>query len=341
MLYNEKIKEYNNPLISIIIPSFNKKKDIMKSIRAIQNQSFRNIEIIIIDDCSKDNSDNIYENLLKNDPRIRLFFHLKNMGIWRTRIDVILYPRGKYILHFKPGDLSENNYVLEDAFNIKEKYSLDTVKMFFRLYYDYNLTHVKFPPINYELNYTQIYNRNNMHEDSKIFGGYYGVILNQIVLNEIYVKGLYLLSDEILNVYKNLWEERWWKRLIKEKTNNALTIKRFCYLYYKGFANEHLFFAKTEIEKDRLIHEFIYFLYFDMHFLPKKHDKQFIVDKINKLYENNERISIKNFRSKFYIIKDLINRLINDEYVADRNKILLGKILEFIKINKRKYENKY
>lgn len=81
LLYNEKIKEYNNPLISIIIPSFNKKKDIMKSIRAIQNQSFKNIEIIIIDDCSKDNSDKIYENLLKNDPRIRLFFHLKNMGV--------------------------------------------------------------------------------------------------------------------------------------------------------------------------------------------------------------------------------------------------------------------
>ena len=49
-------KYVENPLISVIIPSFNKKKEIIASIRSIQNQSFNNIEIIIVDDCSTDHS---------------------------------------------------------------------------------------------------------------------------------------------------------------------------------------------------------------------------------------------------------------------------------------------
>jgi hypothetical protein len=53
----EKIKKkFKNPFISIIVPSFNKEKEIIGSIRSIQNQSLKNIEIIIVDDFSSDNS---------------------------------------------------------------------------------------------------------------------------------------------------------------------------------------------------------------------------------------------------------------------------------------------
>ena len=58
----EKLINFSNfttnytPQISVILPSFNKENILMKSIRSIQNQSFKNIEIIIVDDCSSDNS---------------------------------------------------------------------------------------------------------------------------------------------------------------------------------------------------------------------------------------------------------------------------------------------
>ena len=101
-----------NPSISIILPSFNKEKDLMKSIRSIRSQTFTNIEIIIVDDCSTDNSNKYYKYLLETDLRIRVFFHLKNMGVWRSRLDGFLYSKGKYIFHFDTGDLFEDNYVL-------------------------------------------------------------------------------------------------------------------------------------------------------------------------------------------------------------------------------------
>jgi cellulose synthase/poly-beta-1,6-N-acetylglucosamine synthase-like glycosyltransferase len=58
-------KSEKNPSISVILPSFNKEKDLMKSIKSIQNQSLKNIEIIIVDDCSTDNSSKYYKFLIK------------------------------------------------------------------------------------------------------------------------------------------------------------------------------------------------------------------------------------------------------------------------------------
>ena len=133
LIDSNEIKYDNKPLISIIISSYNKKDLILKSIRSIQNQNFKNIEIIIVNDCSTDNSKKIFQYLLETDPRIRIFNHLKNMGLWRTRLDGILYSRGKYVILFDAGDLYEDNYVLEDAFDIMEKYNLDSSKFLFRI----------------------------------------------------------------------------------------------------------------------------------------------------------------------------------------------------------------
>ncbi len=91
------MKKYN-PVVSVIIPSFNKSSVIMKSIRSIQNQSFKDIEIIIVDDCSTDNSSIYFKYLLETDPRIRIFTHLKNKGAWRARINGFLYSKEKYII---------------------------------------------------------------------------------------------------------------------------------------------------------------------------------------------------------------------------------------------------
>ena len=69
------IKNNHKPLISIILPTFNKEMTFMKSLRSIQNQSLKNIEIIIVDDCSTDKTKLLEENLLKTDSRIRVFYH--------------------------------------------------------------------------------------------------------------------------------------------------------------------------------------------------------------------------------------------------------------------------
>ena len=61
------------PLISSIIPVYNSEKTIYSSICSIQNQNFTDLEIILIDDCSHDNSTRIIEKLKEMDSRIKLF----------------------------------------------------------------------------------------------------------------------------------------------------------------------------------------------------------------------------------------------------------------------------
>ena len=255
-------EEFSKPLISVILPSYNKAGVIMKSIRSIQNQSFKNIEIIIVDDCSTDNSSKYYNYFLKTDPRIRIFTHSKNMGVWRSRIDGFLYSRGKYIIHFDTGDLYSDRFVLEDAFNIIEKYNLDSIKMMFRFIFSYknifNETN-NFPNnTNHNSNINKIiYNSSNIKNyDKEIFSNC-GVIWTRLTRANVFARGLSLLDTNILNAYKNLWEDLWWNQLANEVSFSLLIINRIAYLYYKGIDGEGNIKAKTPNEKNKIIHEFI------------------------------------------------------------------------------------
>ena len=60
-------KKPNIPFISVIVALFNKEKVLLGSIRSIQNQSFKNIEIIIVNDASTDSSSKILDSLLEED----------------------------------------------------------------------------------------------------------------------------------------------------------------------------------------------------------------------------------------------------------------------------------
>ena len=87
----------------------------MKSLRSIQNQYLKQIEIIIVDDISPDVINKLYEKILKEEPRIRLFRHLKNRRVLLSRLDGFLYSKGEYIHHFYSNDIYADYYVLEDT----------------------------------------------------------------------------------------------------------------------------------------------------------------------------------------------------------------------------------
>ena len=82
ILINKKIfKVSEKPKASIIIPLYNTGERIKFIIRAIQNQNMEDIEIILVNDFSKDNTLEIIEKLKKEDPRIKIINNSKNMGV--------------------------------------------------------------------------------------------------------------------------------------------------------------------------------------------------------------------------------------------------------------------
>ena len=334
LLFNvSKVKTNNKPLISVILPSYNKEDSLMISVRSIQNQHFKNIEIIIVDDCSTDNSTIHFKYLLETDPRIRIFTHLKNMGAWRSRIDGFLYSRGKYILYFDTGDLYEDNYVLEDAYNVMEKYNLDSCKMLFRIIYNYKNSKPN-KVIFHVFNQSKIvYGSENIIHMNKLVFKRWGNIWNRITRANIITKGIYLLNDRVLNIYKNFWEDIWHNILINKVSKSFLIINRVGYLYYKGakgFGNINL---KSEREKDKMIQEYINFLIFDYFILPKSIPR--IISSLKNYNNNKSRIKLSYLKSNFYILNDLISLLINEPKVSFNDKKFLYNLLNDLKIRQK------
>ena len=67
-------------LVSVIMPTYNCGNYIEKTIESVIQQSYTNWELIIVDDCSKDNTENIIKNLIKNDSRIQYYRLKENQG---------------------------------------------------------------------------------------------------------------------------------------------------------------------------------------------------------------------------------------------------------------------
>lgn len=91
-----------NPIISIIIPTYNREKLIIKALNSIFNQTFQDFEILIIDDASTDNTRNVVENL-KNQ-KIRYYRLDKNGGQCVARNYGIKRASGKYIAFLDSDD---------------------------------------------------------------------------------------------------------------------------------------------------------------------------------------------------------------------------------------------
>jgi glycosyltransferase involved in cell wall biosynthesis len=93
------------PLVSVIMPSYNHERFISESIESVLNQSMADLELIIIDDASSDQSGQVIESYARTDDRIKTVFHEKNMGIARTVNDGIERATGKFIAFTASDDL--------------------------------------------------------------------------------------------------------------------------------------------------------------------------------------------------------------------------------------------
>ena len=93
-----------NSKISIIIPVYNVEKYISQCLDSAINQSLKDIEIIIVDDCGSDKSMDIAKEYAKNDSRIKIIKNSQNMGLFLTRCEGIKSATGEYILNLDSDD---------------------------------------------------------------------------------------------------------------------------------------------------------------------------------------------------------------------------------------------
>lgn len=104
-----------NPLISIIMPSFNSAHFIGEAIQSVLDQSLSDWELIIVDDCSTDHSVEVIQSFVDRDLRIRLICLLNNSGAAVARNKAINIATGRYIAFLDSDDMWLSNKLSEQV----------------------------------------------------------------------------------------------------------------------------------------------------------------------------------------------------------------------------------
>ena len=123
----EIIQQMENDLISVIVPIYNGEMYLEKCIDSIRLQTYKNIEILLVNDGSTDRSIDICNNYTKMDSRIKLINKEKNSGLPDTRNVGILHANGKFIC-FIDCDDSMDPTMLEDLYSCIMKENVDVVR---------------------------------------------------------------------------------------------------------------------------------------------------------------------------------------------------------------------
>jgi len=124
-----------NIKVSIVIPVYNTEKYLKEAINSIINQTLREIEIIVVNDGSTDNSAQILENFTQQDSRIKLFTHEKNKGLSEARNTGIKAVCGEYLYFFDSDDILELD-CLGLCYNKSKAEDLDFLFFDALLFYD-------------------------------------------------------------------------------------------------------------------------------------------------------------------------------------------------------------
>lgn len=212
LLDNTKYKRNQNPKITVIIPYYNKDQfSLYLPLRSIQNQSFKDIEIIFVDDGSSENKIKEIIEEMKNDNRIILLKHKTRKGILMSRVDGVRYSSGEYIMQLDQDDLYINNLLLEQLYKKAKELGPDIVQFSTMVYNHKNKTSSKMEvliPKNVTITQPEL-KTTFLQKTIENRLGYFStrLIWDKFIKREIYLKAIEDLGDEYLNHIFFLYED--------------------------------------------------------------------------------------------------------------------------------------
>ncbi len=111
------------PMVSVIVPVYNAEQYLCQCIESVLKQTYRDFELLLIDDCSSDGSFSIMQNYQFVDSRVKAYQHASNMGVSKTRNDGINVSCGKYIVFIDSDDYVSPSFL---EILVKEATALDS-----------------------------------------------------------------------------------------------------------------------------------------------------------------------------------------------------------------------
>ena len=326
---NPNFKRSKNPDVSVLMIIHNQAYYLHKGLRSIQNQSLKNIEIIIIDDCSEDNSIDLIKNYQKEDERIILISHDTNEGKIKSRSDGVRIAKGKYIALIDGDDALIHKDIIKNSLYIAQKGNLDCVQFLIN-YYRYG----KFEEIVTEFNFTNnSYIITQPELSNKYFGSYRDLkyllrnrnIYSKFIKNELFQKMLDFIGPKYTDDYINIAEDTIMAVALYHLANSFYCMRESGYFYSYGEENRVIKNNNRKCKPNDKLKDFSTFKYI-----------KFLVDKSS----NNEKEKNNIYDELFFL--GHTNYLRNDYKLEKRHYQILffiyDKMLEWSELSKEKHD---
>ena len=326
LLKKLKSKKVFFPKISVVSPIYNREEFIIRFLRSVQNQFFNDIEIILVDDFSKDSSVKLIEEYQKEDERIKLIKHNKNKGTLISRNYGVLFSKGEYIILPDPDDILSRD-ILYKCYEISKKYNFEMIR--------FNILENQSHHIFFESFVNNLESR-PIYQPELTGYLFYGIgflqqidfnLSNKFIKRIAYIRALNTINNFYLNQYMTHFEDGIMNYMLYRTVKSFYFLKKVGYYYIR---NNQSITIKPTINYDEKI-RFI-FLHLKIVFENTKNNK-YEKDMTNSLFKR-----LYNFlKDYFFLIKkdfnfylDIINIYLNCKYINEENKIILNELKSII-----------
>jgi len=327
----KEFKKIDSPKISIISPIYNSEKFLLRFLKSIKSQNFNDLEIILVDDCSIDNSIALIKQYQKIDQRILLIKNKKNKGTFMSRNLGALYSKGQYLVLPDPDDIISKN-ILKSCYFYAQKYNYEIIR--FIMYHGNGI--ISYKEIIKKLGKKAVY---QPELSSYLFYGYNKLFIidfnlcNKFIKKDVYIKALYKIKKYYLNIYIKYAEDFLFIYFLLRTANSFYFYKGLGYYYIKN--NLSITSNLFKKSKENLKYSFIIIKLF----FENSKNSNFEKDMINLFF--SDIIKNENFKNNFFELSkssidfsfyyNIIKNLINCKFFSKDNKIILFEIKNILK----------
>ena len=317
-------KKMKKPEVSIISPLYNRERYILRILRSIQYQTFHNIEIILVDDNSIDNSVQLIEELQQIDQRILLVKNKKTKGTFVTRNIGVQYSSGKYIIIPDPDDIISKD-IVRTCYLYAEKFKYELIR--------FN-SYIGGGKLGFQelINITETGPVYQPKLSSEIFYGskelqmvdYY--VYNKFILKDVYIKALNSLNKFYSNMYMIYMEDQVMNYILHRIAKSFYFLKVIGYYHLSNSVSimNNLF----KIPELRMKFSFIYLKFIFEYSKNTKFEKDManhLFTVLNRQFNIAGRLQSTDYDENDYsLYYDIVNTYINCSYIDTENKYFLN-----------------
>ena len=329
LVNNNKYKLIEIPKASVIIPLYNCQETIISAINSIQYQNMTQIEIILINDFSSDNTSYIVENLQKNDQRIKIINNIRNMGTLYSRSIGALASRGEYIFNLDNDDLYFSHDLFDSIYKIGKNENLDIISFLAINIWNYS-SNVIYMKNLFSIQFSDEFYLKQpdlgmwMIKYKEKFLVHNNMIWDKCINSSIYQKAVNLMGIQKYSQYVSWAEDTSINFIIFKLAKSFKYTNKYGLVHFKGRNTA----SSTQSINSRIFGD-IFFLNIMLDFSSNnKKEKNLIVGQLFYIYKRYNYFKFNNDTNS-YILKNVISKIMTrDKFLSKLNKRKIKKIFK-------------